>query len=116
MASTTRAPGSIRGALALHYGLTGILNALWAATLPATDARLDLGAGWVGALLAALAVSALVAMPVTGWLAGRWPGRRMLRFAVLGASLAVAGPALAKSHATLAIAVVVLGAASGPST
>jgi hypothetical protein len=113
MASTTRPSGSIRGALALHYGLTGILNALWGATLPATDARLDLGAGWVGGLLAALAVSALVAMPVTGWLAGRWPGRRMLRLAVLAASLAVAGPALAKTHATLAIAVVVLGAASG---
>jgi hypothetical protein len=113
MASTTRPSGSTRGALAVHYALTGMLSALWGATLPATDARLDLGAGWLGGLLAALAVSALVAMPVTGWLTARWQGRRMLRLAILAAALAMAGPALAESPATLAIAVVVLGAASG---
>lgn len=102
-----------RGWTAISYGLTGVLNALWGATLPATDARLDLGAGRIGGLLMALAVGALVAMPIAGRLADRWSGQCLLRWTMPMASIALALTALAPSAAVLTVAVVVLGVVSG---
>ncbi|MFI5891941.1 MFS transporter [Actinoplanes sp. NPDC051513] len=98
-----------RGAVALQYAAAGTLTALWGAALPAFDARLDLGAARLGAILMALAVGALVTMPVAGRLADRWTGRRLLRLSAPAAALALAGPALAGSAATLAITAVGLG-------
>lgn len=98
-----------RGAVALQYAAAGALTALWGASLPAFDARLDLGAARLGAILMALAVGALVAMPVAGRLADRWTGRRLLRLSAPAAALALAGPALAGSAGTLAITAIGLG-------
>jgi hypothetical protein len=102
-----------RGTITLFYALTGAVNAVWGATLPATDARLDLGAGLLGVVLTALAAGALVAMPFAGWLAARWGGRRLLRLAAPAAALAVAGPAAAPSVGWLVVAAVAMGVASG---
>lgn len=102
-----------RTTIAACYGLTGVLNALWGATLPATDARLDLGPGRLGGLLMAMAVGALVAMPVAGRLADRWSGRRLLRLTAPAASLGVAATAAATSAGSLAVCVVVLGVVFG---
>lgn len=102
-----------RGWTAISYGVTGVLNALWGATLPATDARLDLGAGRLGGLLMALAVGALVAMPIAGRLADRWTGRRLLRWTMPLASLALALTAFAPSASVLTVLAVVLGMVSG---
>ncbi|TCM38625.1 MFS transporter [Kribbella sp. VKM Ac-2568] len=102
-----------RGRTAGCYGVTGVLNALWGATLPATDVRLDLGAGRLGGLLMALAVGALVAMPIAGRLADRWTGQRLLRWTMPSASLALALTALAPSAGVLTVSAVVLGMLSG---
>ncbi|MFB4289881.1 MFS transporter [Nonomuraea sp. ATR24] len=102
-----------RGTITLSYGLTGVMNALWGATLPATDARLELGPGRVSALLMALAVGALVAMPVAGRLADRWTGRALLRGCAPAAALALTGPALAADAGTLMASAVVFGMLSG---
>lgn len=102
-----------RGRTAGCYGVTGVLNALWGATLPATDARLDLGAGRLGGLLMALAVGALVAMPITGRLADRWTGQRLLRWTMPSASLALVLTALAPAAGVLTASAVVLGMLSG---
>ncbi|WP_432941737.1 MFS transporter [Kribbella sp. CA-253562] len=99
--------------IATCYGLTGVLNAAWGATLPATDARLDLGAGRLGVLLMALAVGALVAMPIAGRLADRWSGRRLLRWTLRAAAPAPVLVALAPSAEVLTGAVVVFGMLSG---
>lgn len=98
-----------RSSITLSYGLTGGLNALWGAALPATDARLDLGAGRLGGLLTALAVGALAAMPFAGRLADRWTAQRMVRLLLPAAAIAVIGPATAPTFAFLIIATVVLG-------
>ncbi|MFI6291403.1 MFS transporter [Nonomuraea sp. NPDC050790] len=98
-----------RGTIMLSYALTGVMNALWGATLPATDARLALGPGLLGWLLMALAAGALVAMPVAGRLAERWTGRRLLRVSAPAAAIGLAGPALADGAGTLMISAVVLG-------
>ncbi|MFC5264347.1 MFS transporter [Kribbella qitaiheensis] len=102
-----------RGRTAGCYGVTGVLNALWGATLPATDARLDLGAGRLGELLMALAVGALVAMPIAGRLPDRWTGRCLLRWTMPSAALALALTALAPSAGVLIVSAVVLGIVSG---
>lgn len=98
-----------RSSITLSYGLTGELNALWGAALPATDARLDLGAGRLGGLLTALAVGALVAMPFAGRVADRWTAQRALRLLLPAAAIAVIGPAVAPTFALLTVATVVLG-------
>ncbi|WP_433377078.1 MFS transporter [Actinoplanes sp. CA-142083] len=95
------------------YGLTGVLAALWGSTLAATDERLGLGPGRLGASLTALAIGGLVAMPVAGRLADRWTGRRLLRFAFPAAALAMTGPALAPSALLLTLSAFVLGAQFG---
>ncbi|WP_020521332.1 MFS transporter [Catelliglobosispora koreensis] len=98
-----------RTAITLSYFSTGVLNAVWGATLPSTDLRLDLGAGRLGTVLIALAAGALLAMPVAGWLAERWTGQNLLRVAAPGAALALIGPALASSFPVLIATVVALG-------
>jgi MFS family permease len=102
-----------RGAITAYYGLAGVLNALWGATLPATDARLDLGAGRLGALLLAMAVGALVGMPVAGRLAGRWGAPRLLCTSATAASLALAAAAMAPTPELLTFAAAVLGVLFG---
>ncbi|GIJ56660.1 MFS transporter [Virgisporangium aurantiacum] len=102
-----------RGAVTVQYAAAGALTALWGASLPSIDARLDLGAARLGAVLMAVAVGALVAMPVAGRLADRWTGRRVLRIAAPGAALALTGPALAGSAGTLTVAAVGLGVLLG---
>ncbi len=97
----------------MWYGLTGVLNALWGAALPAIDARLDLGAGRLGGVLMALAVSAMAAMPVAGRLAEWCTARRLLRFSFPAAAVALAGPAVASSFESLAVSAVVLGVLFG---
>lgn len=104
---------SPRGAITAGYALAGVLNALWGATLPATDARLDLGPGRLGVVLMVLAVGALVAMSATGWLVERRRGRHLLRAAAPTASLALIGPAAASSVSTLAISAALLGVLLG---
>ncbi|MEU4395342.1 MFS transporter [Kribbella sp. NPDC023855] len=102
-----------RGWTASCYWATGVLNALWGATLPATDARLDLGPGRIGGLLMALAIGALVAMPLAGRAADRWTGRRLLRWAMPGAVVALGLTAFAPSAGVLMVTAVVFGMLSG---
>ncbi|MER6508277.1 MFS transporter [Nonomuraea sp. NPDC001636] len=102
-----------RGTITLCYGLTGVTNAVWAATLPATDARLGLGPGGLGALLMMLAAGSLVAMPVAGRLCDRWSGAGLLRVCAPAAALALAGPALAAGPGPLMVSAALLGVLFG---
>ncbi|MFF4190025.1 hypothetical protein [Nonomuraea sp. NPDC001831] len=102
-----------RGTITLCYGLTGVTNAVWAATLPATDARLGLGPGGLGALLMVLAAGSLVAMPVAGRLCDRWSGGGLLRVCAPAAALALAGPALAAGPGPLMVSAALLGVLFG---
>jgi predicted MFS family arabinose efflux permease len=91
-----------RLALSLYYWLSGVLNALWVATLPAVDERLELSPGRIGTLLLLLAVGALATMPLAGRLADRWSSRRLLRVATPLWALVLCGVALTPSYGVLA--------------
>jgi len=95
------------------YGAAGALTALWGATLPITDARLDLGAGRLGGVLLLLAATALVAMPVAGRCADRWGAARLLRWVTPGCALVTAVAAAAPSFVVLAGAAAALGLLMG---
>lgn len=96
-----------------HYALTGLLSALWGASLPATDARLALGEARLGALLLALSLGVLAAMPAAGWLADRWGGRRLLRATAPATALSLAAPMAAPSYPWLLAGALLLGLLMG---
>jgi MFS family permease len=102
-----------RLAVAGCYGATGVLNALWGAALPATDARLTLGPGRLGVILLVLGLAALVAMPVAGVLAERFTGRRLLRAAAPLFAASLAGPAAASAFGALVAAMLLFGVLLG---
>jgi MFS family permease len=102
-----------RLAVAGCYGLTGVLNALWGAGLPATDARLSLGPARLGVTLLVLGLGALVAMPVAGVLTERLTGRRVLRVVAPLYAVSLVGPAAASSFGALVAAILLFGVLLG---
>ena len=102
-----------RTAICLCYGLTGVTAAIWGASLPALDARLDLGTAALGALLMVVAAAALVAMPLAGILLDRVAGSIVLRVALPASAIALLGPALTESVPALFVCAAVLGALFG---
>src|SRR5215207_7298156 len=91
------------------YATTGALTALWGATLPTTEARLDLGPGRLGAVLLAAGAAALVAMPAAGRAADRWGAGPLLRWIAPGLAVATVAGILAPGFAALTVAAGLLG-------
>ncbi len=110
MARGTRAA---RRAVTVIFLLNGVLMGSWAARIPAVKERLDLGEAELGIALGLVALGALVAMPVSGWMSARGGSRRTTRFAFVGCCLAIPLPALAPSYALLLPAALLLGAGNG---
>ena len=110
MAPGTRAA---RGAVTVIFLLNGVLLGSWAARIPAVKDRLDLGEAELGLALGMVALGALVAMPVSGWMSARGGSRRTTRFAFVFCCIAVPLPALAPGYALLLPAALALGAGNG---
>jgi len=94
------ARGRSQTAMSALFCLTGVLSAFWGAALPATDARLELGAARLSGPLLAHGAGMPVAMPGAGWLARRWSGRRLLAVAAPASALALIEPASASASAS----------------
>lgn len=92
------------------FAVTGATFATWAARVPAVRARLDLSPGELGIAFLGLAAGAIVALPVSGLLAGRWGSRRLARAGLTLYCLALLGPALAPTLPLLAAALALFGA------
>ena len=110
MAPGTRAA---RAAVTTIFLLNGLILGSWAARIPAIKERLDLGEAELGLALGLVAVGALVAMPVSGWLSARGGSRRTTRLAFVACCLALPLPALAPSYALLLPAALLIGAGNG---
>jgi MFS family permease len=90
----------------------GVYWGAWAAVLPAVKAGAGATDAQLGVALLCVAVGALTAMLLAGSLADRF-GSRATVGAFLGFAVAVCLPALTTSVATLALALLVVGAMSG---
>jgi fucose permease len=102
-----------RIAVTTIFLLNGLIFGSWAARIPAVQDRLDLSPGTLGLALGAIAVGALVAMPVSGGLATRVGSAAATRIGLFACCAAVALVALAPSLGVLVVGTFALGAASG---
>jgi len=100
-------------------GVTGVflLNGAgagnWIARIPAVRDNLHLDTRTLGFALLGLAVGSLLGLPLSGALLARFGSRRMTTVAGLAFCASLVLPALAVDAATLALALAVLGAATG---
>ena len=102
-----------RISVSLIFLIHGILVSNWLSRIPAVQARLHLSVGILGATLLATAAGALIAMPLTSKLVGRFGSARVTRVATLLLCFGVALPGLAWNTTALAAALFIYGAAAG---
>lgn len=103
-----------RWAISAIFLLNGAGIGLWAAHVPVVQARAGIDTGTLGFLLLTIAGGAIAAMPLSGWLSGRWGTRAVTlasawAFAATSALLMNMGAALP----LLFLAAFVFGASNG---
>jgi len=102
-----------RWAISTIFLLNGAGIGLWAAHVPVVQARAGIDTGVLGFLLLTIAGGAIAAMPLSGWMAGRWGTRPVtlaatFLFALMGALLMNVGGVL-----PLFVAAFAFGASNG---
>ncbi len=102
-----------RVSVSLIFLIHGILVSNWLSRIPAVQAKLHLSVGILGATLLATAAGALIAMPLTSQLVGKFGSAPVTRAFTLGLCGCLVLPGLAWSAASLAVALFVYGAAAG---
>lgn len=102
-----------RLAVVTIFFLNGFGFASWVVRIPAVQGRLGLGEGTLGLVLLSIAVGALSAMSVTGWLSARFGSRPVVGATAGLFFLALVLPPLAPGLWALAAALFLLGAGNG---
>ncbi|MCW3062742.1 MAG: major facilitator superfamily 1 [Capsulimonas sp.] len=102
-----------RIAVSAVFFLNGLGMATWVSRIPAVQERLGVGTGVLGLALLAIAAGALIAMPVTGWLAARWGNQRMASVGLVMLCAALPLAALATNAWLLGLALLLLGMGNG---
>jgi MFS family permease len=102
-----------RWAVACYFFAFGVCVASWAPHIPLAKERLGASPGWFGAALLCMGLGAVMAMPATGGLIGRFGSARVMTAAGIAASLALALPFAAPNLALFGLALFVFGAGSG---
>jgi MFS family permease len=74
-AATAATVNAARWSISTIFLLNGAGIGLWAAHVPLVQARAGIDTGVLGLLLLTIAGGAISAMPLSGWLAGRWGTR-----------------------------------------
>lgn len=110
------APDSARAArraVTFIFLINGLLFGAWAARIPAVKDRLDLSDGELGLALGLVAVGALIAMPLSGWMSARGGSRRTTRILFVFFCVALPLPVLAPTYGLLMVGTFLAGAAGG---
>jgi len=102
-----------RIAVSLIFLIHGILVSNWLSRIPAVQTKLNIPVGILGATLLATAAGALIAMPLTSKLVGRFGSARVTRAFTLALCASVALPGVAWNAPVLAVALFIYGAAAG---
>jgi len=95
------------------FMIPGFGLALWAVLVPFAKARTELNEGTLGLVLLCLGTGSIIAMPLSGALAGRYGNRRVLLGAFALMCAALPGLCLATSAWSLATALFWFGAGMG---
>ncbi len=103
-------PSRARWAVSTIFFVNGAILASWVAHIPAVKSRQGISDGQLGLVLLSMAVGAILALPVAGWLMGRLGSRVMTSVAAIGFCLALPLPVIAPNVALVTLALVVLGA------
>ncbi len=109
----TRPLRQARLAVSVAFLANGFGFANWAARIPAVKDHVGLSTGTLGVALLAIALGAVVAMPLAGALLVRFGSRTLTRLMLALACVALPLPALAGSLPALMGALALLGIASG---
>jgi MFS family permease len=75
--SATHRVAAARWAVSLLFLLNGAGIGVWAAHVPLVQARAGIDTAVLGFLMLTIAVGAIAAMPLAGWLVGRWGTHRV---------------------------------------
>jgi len=105
--------GWARAAVTAVFLINGIGYGNWVARIPSIRDDLRLDTQTLGLALLGVAIGSLVGLPLSGALVARFGSRRMTTVAGLALCASLVLPALATGAVTLALGLVVLGAATG---
>src|SRR5215475_5263021 len=92
-----------RVAVASIFFDNGVVLASWVPHIPAVKSRLGAGEAALGWALLAMAAGAVLALPLAGWLIGRFGSRVMTRIAAAAFCLAMPLPVFSPSLFVLAL-------------
>ena len=98
-----------RVAVASIFFVNGAVLASWVPHIPAVKSRPGAGEAALGWALVAMAAGAVVALPLAGWLVGRFGSRVMTRSAAAAFCLAMPLPVFSPTLPMLALSLAVLG-------
>jgi len=107
------APVRARVGLSVIFFVNGVVLASWVAHIPSVKARHGISDGGLGIVLLSMAAGAVLALPLAGWLIGRFGSRAMTCVAAIGFCLALPLPLISPSVGLLALALALLGACNG---
>src|ERR1051325_3882572 len=102
-----------RCAVSTVFFINGAVLASWIPHIPAIKACHQISDGQLGFVLLSMAAGAVVALPLAGWLVGRYGSRVMTSIAVFALCLALPLPVLSANVALLSLSLFVLGACNG---
>jgi MFS family permease len=102
-----------RVGLSAIFFVNGVVLASWVAHIPEAKARHGISDGGLGIVLLSMAGGAVLALPLAGWLVGRFGSRPITCAAALALCLALPLPVLSPSVALLALSLALLGVCNG---
>ena len=102
-----------RLAVSMLFFLNGAVLASWVPHIPGVKARHGAGDAQLGVVLLAMALGAMVALPLAGWLVGRFGSRTVTRASAVAFCAALPLPVLSPNLPLLALGLAVLGACNG---
>lgn len=102
-----------RASVATLFFINGTLFSTWVSRIPAIQSQHALSHGALGMVLLAASLGAITAMPFTGLLTVRYGSRTVCLFAAMSYAIATPFLAMAPGTGTLAIALLLFGAAHG---
>jgi len=102
-----------RVAVASIFFVNGVVLASWVPHIPAVKSRLGAGEAALGWALLAMAAGAVLALPLAGWLIGRFGSRVMTGSAAAAFCLVMPLPVFSPSLPVLGLSLALLGALNG---